>query len=143
MIVEALRMTTTDFEQPGNGNLRGFRQSRGRSHTAPFVEMINDLLSFGFPDFGVKQGGIASFREHFATLTTAQQTNPIFAIDLASREIALTWASKILAFGIDTGSSGKVGSWHGALLGSMRSVQLSTPRTRLPSDEAGCGCKKK
>ena len=35
--------------------------------------------------------------------TAAQQTNAIFAIDLANGEMALSCAPKLLAIGIDTG----------------------------------------
>ena len=51
--------------------------------------------------------------------TAAQQTNTIFTIDLTNGQIALAWASIMLAIGIDTGSSGEVGALHGALLGKQ------------------------
>jgi hypothetical protein len=65
--------------------------------------MVKDVLGFGFTDLGIEQGRVSSFRELFTTLATAQQTKAIFAIDLTNREIALSWALNILAFGIHTG----------------------------------------
>jgi hypothetical protein len=62
---------------------------------------------------------VASLRECFLATAAAQQTNAILTIDLANHEIALSWASSILAFGMDTGSSGEVGSWHDVLLANQ------------------------
>jgi hypothetical protein len=101
--VEALCMAATGFEQPRHGFLRHFRQSRGGPDIVPFVEMVNDFLGFGFPDFGMEQGGVASFRELFPTTAAAQQTKAIFAIDLPNGEVARAWAGNMLAFDVDTG----------------------------------------
>jgi hypothetical protein len=103
LIMEALSMTATGFKQPGNGDFCRFSQSRSSTDTAPFVEMVNNRLSFGFAHFGVEQGGVASFREFFMATSAAQQTKIILAIDLANGEIALAWAGKLWAIGIDTG----------------------------------------
>jgi hypothetical protein len=65
--------------------------------------MVNNGLGFGFAHVGVEQGGVASFREFFLATLAAQQTNALFAIDLANGEIALAGASNLLAIGIDTG----------------------------------------
>jgi hypothetical protein len=65
--------------------------------------MLNNVLGLSFTDFGIEQGGMASLREFFLALATAQQTNIIFAIDLADGEIALAELSIILAIGMDTG----------------------------------------
>jgi hypothetical protein len=101
--MEALSMATTGFEQPSDGFLRDFRESRGGADTTSFVEMINDFLSFGFTDLGIEPGGVTSFRELFTTLATAQQMQAILAIDLSNGEIALMRTPNILAFWIDTG----------------------------------------
>src|SRR5687767_6318208 len=89
LMVETLSMTTTGFEQPSHGFLRNFSQSRGGSDTTSFVEMVNDFLGLGFTNLGIEQGRVASFRELFTTLATAQQTNAILAIDLPNGEIVL------------------------------------------------------
>jgi hypothetical protein len=72
LIVEALSMATTGFEQAGNRDLSHFGQPRSGTHTTPFVEMVNDFLGFGFSHFGVEQGGVSSFREFFMATTAAQ-----------------------------------------------------------------------
>jgi hypothetical protein len=58
LMMEVLRMTTTHFEQPGDGGLGGFRQSRSGAETASFVEMVNCVFSLGFTHFGIKQGDV-------------------------------------------------------------------------------------
>jgi hypothetical protein len=115
--VAALRMTPPDVAHAGNGNLRGLRQSRGGAHTASCVARSNDVLRLGCTKLGVQQGRLAAFRALCATRTTAQQTTPICAIDLAKREMALSWASHLLACGIDPGYRRKGGSLPGARLG--------------------------
>jgi hypothetical protein len=71
LLVEAMRMATTGFEQSGNRDFGHFGQSRSGTHTTPFVEMVNDCLGFGFSHFGVEQGGVSSFREFFMATTAA------------------------------------------------------------------------
>jgi hypothetical protein len=103
LMVEALSMSTTGLESSGDRGLGRCRQSRSGADPAPFVEMVNNRLSLGFTYLGVEQGRMASLREFFLATAAAQQTNAILTIDLANHEIALSWASSILAFGIDTG----------------------------------------
>jgi hypothetical protein len=103
LMVKALSMTATGFKQSSNRGLGCFYQSRSGADTASFVEMVNDRLGFGCTHFGVKHGGVSSLREFFLAAAAAQQTNTILTIDLANGEIALSWASIILAIGIDTG----------------------------------------
>ena len=103
LIMEALGMSTTGFKQSGNGDLCRFRPSRSRTNTTPFVKMVNNGFGFGFTHFGIEQGRIASLREFCLAAPAAQQTNTILTLDLANGEIALFWASIMLAIGIDTG----------------------------------------
>ena len=103
LMVKALSMTATGFDQSGNRGLGGFCQSRSCTDTASFVEMMNDRLGFSFTHFGIKQGGVSSLREFFLATAAAQQTNAILTIDLANGESALSWMSIMLAVSIDTG----------------------------------------
>jgi hypothetical protein len=119
LIMEALRMSRTGFKQSGDGDLCRFRQSRSRTTTTPFVKMVNNGFGFGFPHVGIEQGRMASLREFFLAAPAAQQTNTILTIDLAHGEIALSWASIMLAIDIATGSSVEVRSLHDLLLGKF------------------------
>lgn len=71
LIVKALSMTTTGFEQSGNRGLGGFSQSRSRADTASFVEMVNDRLGLRFTYFGVKQSCVSPLREFVLTTAAA------------------------------------------------------------------------
>jgi hypothetical protein len=72
LIMEALSMTTTDFEQPSHSCFRDFREPGGGSDAAPFIEMVNDIDRFGLAPFGIEQGRTASFGKFILAATTAQ-----------------------------------------------------------------------
>jgi len=65
-------MTTNDFEQPSHGFFRDFREPGSEPDTAPFIEMVNDIDRFGLIQFGVEQGGAASFGKVILAAATAQ-----------------------------------------------------------------------
>jgi hypothetical protein len=70
--MEALSMTTPDFEQPSHGFFCDFREPGGGSDAAPFIEMVNDIDRFGLAQFGIEQGGATSFGKVVLATATAQ-----------------------------------------------------------------------
>jgi hypothetical protein len=70
--MEALSMTTPDFEQPSHSCFRDFREPGGGSDTTSFIEMVNDIDRFGLAQFGIEQGRAASFGKVVLAAITAQ-----------------------------------------------------------------------
>jgi hypothetical protein len=102
-IVQALRMTARHSQQPGDRFFTHLHQTRRGAHATAFVEMIDDVLSFGLRELAIEQGAPTALGEFFTAGTTAQQPNAITAVYLANHEIALTRVTKLLAFRIHTG----------------------------------------
>jgi hypothetical protein len=78
--------------------------------------MINDLDRFGLTQFRVEQGGATAFGKFVLPAATAQEAEAVTAIHRADDQIILARLAIVVAFCIDTGSSGEVGSVHEGLL---------------------------
>ncbi|WP_179131027.1 hypothetical protein [Candidatus Entotheonella palauensis] len=87
LIMKALSMTTTDFEQPSDRFFGDVCQSGSRSDTAPFIEMVNNLNGFSLTHFGVEQGCTASLGKFVLAAAAAQQTDAVTAIHFADTQI--------------------------------------------------------
>ena len=72
LIMETLSMTTTGFEQSSHGFFRDFSEPGGGPDTTSFIKMVNDIDRFGLAQFGVEQGGAASFGKFVFAAGAAQ-----------------------------------------------------------------------
>jgi hypothetical protein len=103
LIMEALSVTATGFEQPSHGFFSNFGEPGGGSDTTPFIEMVNHIDRFGLAQFRVEQGGAASLGKFVLAAATAQQTEAVTAIHLTDDKIVLARLAIVWAFGIDAG----------------------------------------
>ena len=81
-----------------------------------FIQMTDDVCSFGLWKLGVEQGAAPSLGELLPTDATAEQTETVVPIHLPDDEVIGPSVAKQLAFGIDAGESVHVGSLHEDLL---------------------------
>jgi hypothetical protein len=95
-----------------------------------FMQMTDDVCSFGLWKLGVEQGAAPLLGELLPTGATAEQTETVVPIHLPDDEVIGPSAAKQLAFGIDTGQSGSIGSLHDVLLKNRWSLLGGLQTTR-------------
>jgi hypothetical protein len=115
-LVKALSMTARHSQQPGDRFFTPLHPTRRGAHATAFVEMIDDVRSFGLRELAIAQGAPTALGKCFTAGTTAQQPNAITAVYLANHEMALTRVTKLVACRIHTGESAQVRSFHAVLL---------------------------